>query len=497
MWIKCPSPENLGEQRFVYSDTAQKLCLLPGEDTIFLGYAKGSHAVLQFRKKQLNRPIAPKGSEGEEEQEDCTPTLNWNEVQKKLKKSGWTQGPLEWWKCTKSTTRPPKFVRRKGFCVKAGESGLEALDRMGVFTFTIPAHTTPWEKQSTLVRRYWRCLFIYLSGLAPGVHFPRYDISRAFDYICESVPKMWQPARKPHVFVPCMRFAPCQMGFFARLFNLAVKLQREGLRSIYSPDQFRLCRDYSQRAAQYVREKYPFVRVSGMIFLTETIADRICEELWFSKDLTDTPLMFEDFNLTRVFLDHADASMTVYLLENYMPSIRYELMSVRQDGPRKTDANDVHAELASVGFRWHHYSTVKKRSKVFSGRSRPLLPLVSSDPAFREVAGENWKGIFDVNWIRYPHEATVVVPWRLQVLRLSIPALPMVSAEWPKLMELMLTCALDDNFLFAQRDWYRSTPIFVKERKKWYFNASFYDCTRHRMVSNFIAMLETAKPVNQ
>jgi len=472
MWIKCTELPSLEGERFLVS---KKSCILPGE-TVFFGYPRGCVAVVQFAI-QHKGPRPPKGSYEEQD------TLrSWTEAKQKLTKYGWNQKEIQWWKSTIARPKaPPRFIRKK-FSVGAEETGKEALARIGVFTYNIPEHTEHWSKQSTLVRRYWRSLFLMLAGLTSELLMPSYDVSRAFDYIRNSVPGLWQSCRKPCLGVPCKEFSDCQMGFFARLFETALRIRRQGLSAVYPADEYELCRAYSKVATDYVKEKYPFIPMKHSLFAAETIADRICEDLWFGSDVGE--LLFEEFNLARVFLDYADCNPIVYLLEEYTPDTYNELLPKR----RKFNALDLRAELMHCGYQWSMIDCERKKSKVFGGRVVSHMLVPCCEPEFLKEAED----MLDVNWIRWPKE--VIVPRRLQVLRLSIPALPLVPKNRPSLSELMLSCALDDSFLFSMPQWYEQTSVVHRVLKKWYFNASFYDCKRRRMIERFGAMLKLLTP---
>jgi hypothetical protein len=494
MWLRCSRPNDYKAAQYELSTTSRPL---PAklETPCFLAYVKGFSIRLLVRlpKEQATsnvvpRPPAPPGSqaESEEEGEDDPKTKpNWHVIKSRLKEFGWSRTLFDWWKLEKPPLNPypPRFKKVRSIQVNRKEKGLAVMKEIGIFTLTVPPHCPAWRKQPTIVRRFWRETFIEMCGLSTGLRVAQQDICQLFAYIKKNLPFVWQFARPPQVYVEPGKYGFAQMGFFARLFDIAAKIKRHGLKYLYPRSMFVRARQYCERAHQYAREKYPFVNFNLPVFFGHLLVDSLCNDLWFDDWDSQRRGRVTAENLRRVWCDFFDDDPTVCRLEDYCPRLTDELVHapVEKHGPgfQKMHVQAVHDALYDVGEPWYNFPVVPRRSKVLINSPYPRYEKRQCDPIFLRI--EYRRHLQDPNWIKYPNRK-VIFPRRLQALRLSMPAIPLISTEEGELSEVILHCILKDRFFFQQKKWYVRVPVFLLEDDVWYFSSAWYNFDRYEMV---------------
>jgi hypothetical protein len=479
---------------------------LPGklEGPLFIAYVKGfdKRLLVTFPKEKeqqkspttSNAPRPPRGSEGESEGEEAVvekvdpkTVPNWTSIKERLERCGWKGSLLDWWKCKEPRTRfPPRFRKTRRILIAPEERGLKVMQEIGVFTYLVPPHSKGWQSQPQVVRRFWRTIFLQFSDVYWCQDIPVEDFARLFAYQKTNLPFIYQQAKTDHPFVTTETVDRAQLGFFARLFDLALQVKRHGFGYLYSPRSYREAWQYTRRAFVYTREKYPFIKLSLLTFFAHVLIDELLERLWFNEWNRRTGGRLLDLNLERVWTDFLEEHPVVLGLECFCPHLAREIVHARGNGHggyQLISHSAVRDSLFERAIPWYNFPVYRRASQVFTLSQHPEYEKRHCDPEFLRI--EHEKTVQDPNWIRYPKQK-VIFPRRLQALRFPIPALPLIPEEQVELGEMILNCILKDRFFFRQPKWYVGVPIFLREDDGWYFNSSFYDFSRKTMRKNFI-----------
>ena len=336
----------------------------------------------------------------------------------------------------------------------------------------------------------WRATFLDLAEVTDGFQYSQHDISRTFEYIQKNLPFVWQFGCAPHVFVESEKHDFAQMGFFARIFDVAVQVRRHGLDYLYTPKTFAQGREYCIRAYHYAREKYPFVPFNLPMFFGHVLVDALCEDLWYYDWDPKQGTRIGERSLLRVFSDFFGDDPFIQDLERYCPRLTDELVhapvSEYDAGFQTIKLSAVHEELYEVGEPSYNWPTRERTSKVFRTAAYPRYEKHHCEPVFLRI--EYRQHLQDPNWIKYPNQK-VIFPRKLQVLRFPIPAIPLISTKEGELSEVILHCILKDRFFFQQKKWYIRVPVILLEYDVWYFNSSFYNFDREEMRMKLIDVM--------
>jgi hypothetical protein len=495
MWLRCSRPNDYKNGHY---EISSRKTAIPHKIELpcFLAYVTGTSqkVLLNFPKQKQKKVVTnknvlrpPKGSQGESEgEEEILPKKkpNWSEIKIRLRKLGWHTQLLQWW-CIKKAANPfpPRFKKRKILKISDNETGLEVMRSIGVFTLTMAPHCEDWDKQVPLIRRFWREVFLFFAGIHKKVHISSYEKTILVGYFKDNLPFIWQEVRKAYPFVELHTFPLAQRGFFARLFDIALEVRRHGMAHLYAPSTFRLVHDYTSRAYAYTREKYPFLKLNWKSFLGHVLVDAVCEHIWFEAWTLKHTRRVSDITLQRVWMDFFDNNAFILALERYCPRLTNEIVHATAIAPgrgfQKLNMWAVRDELYNLGEQWYNFPTVRKYSKVFTKPDYPRYEKRHCDPTFLRI--EHAPHLLDTNWIRYPNQK-IIFPRKLQVLRFSMPAVPLIHEKHVELWELILGCILKDRFFFQLRQRYKAMAIFIREDDGWYFNSSFYNFDRKEML---------------
>jgi hypothetical protein len=410
---------------------------------------------------------------------------NWREVRTRLFKSGWEGTRFTWWKLESPTVRyPPRFKKARKLIIEDHERGLHVMREIGIFTLTVPPQTDPWPRLPSVIRAYWRSMFLYIAGLTRSLRVSPQETSRMFQYLKASMPFIWQVSRKPRTFVRAEKFPPCQPGFFARMFDAASEVRRHGLDYLYSVSGFRQALEFSNRAYNYAREKYPWLTFSRSAFFAHVLVDCLCEHLWFREWKPKDRRKIYDLSLQRVFMDFFDRDPIAKAYERYCTRITHEIVHAPilrgTKCHQKINLWRVEDALYEQAEPWYNFPTMRRHSRVFTTTEYPRYEKLHCDPTFLRLDRD--RTILDPNWVKYPNQR-MLFPRILQVLRFSIPAIPVIPAIQGELYQLILGCMMKDRFFFHQRRWYVAVPVFLREDDVWYMNSSFYDFGRAKMAA--------------
>jgi hypothetical protein len=492
MWLRCSRPNDYKTGHYELSSARTaipKKIDLP----CFIVYVTGTRQKLlvSFPKENTSKPKnknalrPPKGSQGASESEEELNPPNWLQTKQRLRKLGWHSQLLEWWNIKEQPSRlfPPKFKKKRILKIAGNEKGLKVMREIGVFTITVPPQSEPWNKQSSLIRRFWRELFLFFTGTTKKLQLPEFDISRLLDYLKDNMPFIWQPSRKVHQFVDSLVIELAQPGFLARLFDIALEVRRQGWPHLYATSTFRKVRDYVGRADAYTREKYPFLKLKPKAILTHVLVDEVCEHIWFEEWTLKHTRRVSDVTLQRVWMDFFEERPFILALERYCPRLTNEIVHApvipRGRGFQKLNMWAVRDEIYNIGEPWYNFPTMRQYSPVFTTPEYPRYEKRHCDPTFLRIP--HAPHLLDTNWIRYPNQK-VIFPRQLQVLRFSMPAVPLIPEREVELSELILGCILKDRFFFQLRQRYKNMAIFIREDDGWYFNSSFYNFDRKEML---------------
>lgn len=490
MWKRCAKPILSEKAKCILLSSRYFNHKLHKQPT-YVVYPRGCSNVVLITEKEIkkqNKPEPPKGSyeKEEKEPENTSETLSWNEVLDKLKETTWNRKTFEWWKFVgerKQVKFLPVLKKKRYLTVSENETGFQALRRIGIVGLNIVKHADPWEEQLPLIRVFWRGVFAYLCGMSPYVRISEYYMTPLHEYADKHVPRFFSLPLKYDPFSRKYKPAEPQFGFFARLFDAAIRVQRMKIQGIWSVTDILNAKHFIKRADTYVKEKWPYVQTDETTFFLDTFVDTICEKLWYENWPVDSKFPFCERNIWTVFTDYATENEFVELLESYIPDTEESNMQAcyQQDVDEIAllDLCEVSDHLDHVGMNWSFYKTSFRTSRTFSDPSCPEVYLEVSDIQFKYI---NKKKFVDPNWIEIKK---TIVPRFIHKTRISIPALPIIPSSEERLLEILLPTLLHDEFLLRRRRWFNKVPIFIQDRDCSYFNSSYYGFSRDRMIIYF------------
>jgi len=524
MWKRCRALDNLHEREFAYFATRQDITLLAEKcATVYFAYAAGCSAALMCiksprvplpKKKTTHKPrlCRPPGSEGSEsddrEEQDIrsvprankTP-LSWHCCLEKLEQQGWRQTALQWWKCKEPTTTAPRFSRYpRTVVVRQNESGTAALQRLGVNTCAVAPHTEPWTEQTPSVRSYWRALFMWMTGMMAG-ECTIEESEGLLDYSETAVPFIYQWDLSAYT-LPMIEYQEAspiaQQGFFSRLFDLAVRLQRECCDMIYPEEQYALCRHFGHKTTLWLREKYQHIWCDEDWLVGHTTADALCEALWFARSESAAQSVAAEFSFVamgRALTDLVADDWWIEMMELFSPLEDQVYEQADEPTADEVHYGDVLDLLESCSKpKYSCPAECEQQSTVFTGPSPVYLPAIWCRAEWWSLDNDT---VIDPNWVRYPDSDYTVLPFLFTQLSYRLPALPLVKRNGKKKSKWLLEHVLGfrdvDNFLMRQPVRFVAAPALRRRSKnnEVYINPSFVEFSKERFLEDCFAMLDT------
>lgn len=490
MWKRCTTPKLskkakctlLSNRLFNYKDHKRPT---------YVAYPRGCTQIILVTepKKPTTTPKLkpPKGSYGKEETPRTHDSLTWEEVITKLKETTWNQKSIEWWQFSDETKKIkflPVLTKKRYIMVDENQTGLQALRKIGIVGLNIVPHTEAWNQQISPVRVFWRGIFAYLCEMSPTVRISEYYMTQLKDYATRHLPRLFTFPKKYYPFARNYDIDEPQFGFFARLFDAAVRVKRLKIQGIWGRTDIVEAKRFIKRAHTYVKEKWPFIHTDETTFFLDTFVDSVCEKLWYDDWPADSKIPFAENNIWTVFADYACESEFVQILEAYTPDTEQSNMqSCYQNDVDEfaiLDLTEVSDHIYKIGLDWAFHSTSRRVSRTFVGHACPEVYLEVSDVQFKRM--RNKQKFVDPNWISIPK---TIIPRIIRKTRISIPALPILPNTEERLLELLLPTLLHDEFLLRCRRWYDGVPVFIEDLDCYHFNSSYYGFSRHRMIIYF------------
>jgi hypothetical protein len=319
--------------------------------------------------------------------------------------------------------------------------------------------------------------------MSPTLRISEHFLSQIHDYADKHLPRMFALPRKFYPMGGKYELQEPQFGYFARLFDAAVRVKRLKIQGIWDKTEILKAKHFAKRAHTYVQEKWPFIQTDPTTLFLDTFVDILCEKLWYD-DWPTTKFTFVDRNMWTVFADYVCESEFVELLEEHTFDIeRSNMRECYQEDVDEIalfDLSELNDKLDQVGTNWCFYNTIKRVSRTFTEHTCPEVYLEVSDVQFKHM--DNTERYVDSNWIEIPK---TIIPRILRKTRFSIPMMPLVKDTDERLLELLLPGLLHDEFFLRRPYWHKSIPIFIQDLDCYYFNSSYYGFDRQRMLIYF------------